>query len=53
MKNSIHDLKSQLSNGEKLSNETLFNVKGGCGMLTDPRRCAEDLLSKIVSFFKK
>ncbi len=40
MKNSIQDLKSQLTKGEKISNEKLVAVKGGCGTITDPRRCA-------------
>ena len=41
MKNSIQDLKSLLTKGEKLSNEKLVAVKGGCGTITDPRRCAK------------
>ena len=39
MKNSIQDLKSLLSKGEKLSKEKLASVKGGCGSVTDPKRC--------------
>ncbi len=41
MKNSINDLKSQLTNGEKISIEKLAEVKGGCSCvsITDPRRC--------------
>ncbi len=39
MKNSIQDLKNLLTKGEKLSNEKLTAVKGGCGTVTDPRRC--------------
>ena len=41
MKNSIQELKSLLTKGEKLSNEKLAAIKGGasCGSITDPRRC--------------
>ena len=39
MKNSIQDLKNLLTKGEKLSNEKLMAVKGGCGTVKDPRRC--------------
>ncbi len=44
MKNSIQDLKSLLTKGEKLSTEQLVAVKGGaaaacCGTITDPKRC--------------
>jgi hypothetical protein len=40
MKNSIQDLKSLLTKREIISTEKLINVKGGCGSVTDPRRCA-------------
>ncbi len=53
MKNSNQSLKSISTIGEKLSTEKLLNVKGGCGTITDPKRCAEDLFAKIISFFKK
>jgi hypothetical protein len=40
MKDSNQNLKSLLTNKEKISSEKLVNVKGGCGTVTDPRRCA-------------
>ncbi len=50
MKNSIQDLKSLLTKGEKLSNEKLTDVKGGCacGSITDPRRCTQSFIRAIL-----
>ena len=39
MKNSIQDLKGLLTKEEKLSNEKLAAIKGGCGSIPDPKRC--------------
>lgn len=39
MKNSIQDLKNILTKGEKISNEKLAAIKGGCGTVADPKRC--------------
>lgn len=39
MKNSIQDLKALLTKGEKLSTEKQLAVRGGCGTITDPKRC--------------
>ena len=38
MKNSIQDLKSQLTAGEKISMESLRTIKGGGTIIVDPRR---------------
>lgn len=48
MKNSNQSLKSISTIGEKLSNEKLLNVKGGCGTITDPKRCVESLASSLI-----
>ena len=40
MKNSIQELKNLLSKGEKLSTDKLTAIKGGCGTVTDPKRCS-------------
>ena len=49
MKNSIHDLRSQLTKSEKISSEKLCTIKGGgTGTITDPRR-VEGTVVTIVS----
>lgn len=40
MKDSNQSLKSLLTKREIISTEKLVNVKGGCGSVTDPRRCS-------------
>lgn len=56
MKKSIHDLKSQFSNGEIISNEKLRIIKGGgdgTGTITDPRRVGTTVIAIVTSYFNK
>ncbi len=50
MNYSIQELRSQLTNGEKISNEKLCTIKGGgTGTITDPRRVEATVITVVSS----
>jgi bacteriocin-like protein len=41
MKNSLQGLTNLLTKAEQISTEKLAAIKGGCGTISDPKRCTK------------